>query len=54
MRFFLVAAVCSVLLLCSCVTTATERASTEPSESAVESIKVGGEVKVRGQYLGPN
>jgi ABC-type Zn uptake system ZnuABC Zn-binding protein ZnuA len=51
MRLFLMVAVCSILLLCSCATTAAEKSPTEASHSGVESITVGGEITVRGEYL---
>ena len=51
MRLLLMATVVSVLLLSGCATTATERTQTESSGGSSESVTVGGEIKVRGQYL---
>jgi hypothetical protein len=50
--FRLIAAgIALALTMCACATTPADSPSSETSISGVESVTVGGEIQVRGQYL---
>lgn len=54
MRIFLMMAIIFVLLFCACETTAPRREASEKATDKPESVTIGGDIQVRGQYLKSN
>ncbi len=54
MRILLMLTIIFILLFVGCETTAPKREASEKTSDTTESVTVGGDIQVRGQYLKSN